>query len=590
MDVTRAGKLTRLRAAMPKHFAALVKLRKARAKSLSIAAGYEYPHAIAGGDWIVSEEDPLNLLRQAADAETISLAANRPRILASASTVDRQGFALKYEMALNLYSKTMQLEQELQECVRNAFFSLGVAKVYMAESVPVLLESNEWMDPGRPYVQSISPHHFNYDSEATAFQHCSFLCDRYRVAYQDIVSDTRFKSAMRNKIKQLGMQTNDDISGQEWGKSLSTSEDSIEPLLFLSDVFIPKDGVVLTYIVDSDFNVVIDEPLSEIEWQGQETGCYHFLNLGPVPDKTTPSSPAMNLLPMHNLCNSLYRHLMRQAMNQKDINVGDKADEEDIKNIRDSIDGDYLGLNNPSVLQTLRIAGPDQNVFSFTLNALEQFSKQAGNLEHKLGLSQSADTASQEGMIGNNVGRVEAHNQARFVSFVRGIVGELGRLLFTAKTVSFNMQREIGGLQIDTPWRGAVEEGSRMGEYFDYDLDIEPYSMAYKSPQQRLGELDQTFQMILPLAPILMQQGQMPDVNYWLTERARLTNNACLEKLVMSVVPPEEQGQAPGGMGPGGPPKEYIHRSAGSGSGSGQGGNEQLAMMAAASSDNNNAA
>jgi len=56
------------------------------------------------------------------------------------------------------------------------------------------------------------------------------------------------------------------------------------------------------------------------------------------------------------------------------------------------------------------------------------------------------------------------------------------------------------------------------------------------------------------------------------------------------VVPPEEQGQAPGGMGPGGPPKEYIHRSAGSGSGSGQGGNEQLAMMAAASSDNNNAA
>ena len=61
MDLTRAGKLTRLRGALPKHFASLAGLRKARAESLGIAAGYRYPHKVA--DWVGSnQEDLLNLL------------------------------------------------------------------------------------------------------------------------------------------------------------------------------------------------------------------------------------------------------------------------------------------------------------------------------------------------------------------------------------------------------------------------------------------------------------------------------------------------------------------------------------------------
>jgi hypothetical protein len=79
----------------------------------------------------------------------------------------------------------------------------------------------------------------------------------------------------------------------------------------------------------------------------------------------------------------------------------------------------------------------------------------------------------------------------------------------------------------------------------------------------------------------------IPDVQYYLKEKARLLNNTCLERLLVAIPPPEGQ-QAPG-MGQTGGPREYVHRSAGSGSGSGQQGSssdQQMAAMSAASEDN----
>ena len=128
MVTTGAGKLSRLKQAVEHHYEQLRTLRERREQFLRAAAGSLYPHAPPS---LPGEYDILNLMRQAAEAQTLSLAANRPRILAIAKTQERQAFAEHYKQALNVYSKTMRLEEALQECARNAFYSLELAALFL---------------------------------------------------------------------------------------------------------------------------------------------------------------------------------------------------------------------------------------------------------------------------------------------------------------------------------------------------------------------------------------------------------------------------------------------------------------------------
>src|SRR5690606_18071052 len=103
---------------------------------------------------------------------------------------------------------------------------------------------------------------------------------------------------------------------------------------------------------------------------------------------------------------------------------------EDIERAMSAKDGEWVEFNSPELVQILRMDGPDQNIFGAAVHFVEQHSQSAGNLKHKLGLSQGADTATQERMIGAMVSRLEAFYQQRYVSFVRRVAKGLAKLLY----------------------------------------------------------------------------------------------------------------------------------------------------------------
>jgi hypothetical protein len=140
---------------------------------------------------------------------------------------------------------------------------------------------------------------------------------------------------------------------------------------------------------------------------------------------------------------------------------------------------------------------------------------------------------------------------------------------------------------VDDNWKGAGEEGARDGEYFDYDIDIDPYSMAYRSPKQRLRELDETWDRLIPLAPLAMQQGAMPNIKMYLDIRAKYTSTPETKKLWIFDQPPPEQ-QGPGGghertmpAGQGGP-YEHVSRPGGGSPGTED---QAIGQMMAATND-----
>jgi len=212
----KGKRLEKLKDTLPRNFQNLRKLRETRAQFLTTAAGALYPHKISPQHDVF--QDILNLLVQAERSYTVSLAGERPQYLATSRTGDpqRDAFADHYARALNMYCKHMHFEEAMQEVVRNAFYSLGICKIYMADSVAVEIEENEWMDPGKPFVASLSPHHFCYDTNSTHFHRCNFLADRYRVRVEDVLEDSRYPSKVRNEVRRVGMMTPGQLRGQEW--------------------------------------------------------------------------------------------------------------------------------------------------------------------------------------------------------------------------------------------------------------------------------------------------------------------------------------------------------------------------------------
>jgi len=570
---------------MAHHYEQMKVLRDSREKFLSAASGTLYPHSPNTHGL----HDILGLMRQAAEAMSLSMAAQQPRVLIAPTKVQNGPFSMHFENAIDRYARTMNLGKVLQDIVRNAFYSLGVAKIHMAEGAAIQIESDEWMDSDRPFVESRSLTHMSYDTSAPDFRFCSFISDRYLVRMSDVLDNRDFKGSVKRKIERLA-QSQTEAQREEWGRSISGASSNIGEwydTIYLADCFCPKDGIVYTFPVDARYRCMTDDPLLSLEWDGEEEGPYRFLNLGPVPDKSTPSAPAQNLLLLHNLINTLYRKLKDQTERQKNIQVGPKGSEDDAEVVRAAEDGEFITITSPQEINQIVVDGPNQSNFAFALNALQQFSKQAGNLEHQLGLGAQADTASQEGMISEGVGRVAAAQQARFVDFTRDVVKQLGKLLWHDQVTEVPMTRQVEGTDIsyDDTWQGGMQEESRIGDFVDYEIDIIPYSMEYRSPRQRLADIDETWDRIMSIAPMVMQMGMVPNVQEYLRLRARYTSTPEMESLfLMNQMPPQEEGgDQAAASGPGG--GEYVHRSQPSGMSSGT--EDQAIQQMMASSENN---
>src|SRR5690606_30707873 len=92
------------------------------------------------------------------------------------------------------------------------------------------------------------------------------------------------------------------------------ANNQVEPSVYISDVYLPEPNLVQTWAASNDFTCLYDEPLYEVEWDGKRPlGPYHFLNLGPTPAGTLPSSPGQNIVNLHNFVQPLFRKLRDQA-------------------------------------------------------------------------------------------------------------------------------------------------------------------------------------------------------------------------------------------------------------------------------------
>jgi hypothetical protein len=566
-----------LSSALPAHYRQLRGARALRRDLMRDYVGTLFPGRSDLEDaWSINGQDALtkkhilNLTFEAAQAHVMALAANRPRFLCDSKASKHRVFAQHMQRALNRYSARLYLEEVLQEIVRDSFFGLGIGKMCHTDSLATNLEVDYRMDPGQPFFARSSQDHVIWDTNGTCLSNVTFIADRYRVLFDHLTA--RLDGGKKASVKDIGPQRLGDMESEELGENIANKShynaEEVEDFIWLSDVYLPAKHKVCTYVVDHEWNLLGDgKPIYETPWTGEEQGPFYFLNMGPVPDHILCTSPGQNQKLLAELVNSQYRKLEEMAALLKVVHAYNAAAEEDAERLRAATNGEYVPMTNGvENIASIRTDGPDSQLHGFMLDALQQHSRSAGNLIHRLGLGAQADTAAQEGIIGKNVSEIVAFQQKRYESFLRSVARGLARLLFEDQVTeipgTFEIPNSPQRIVVDDTWMGAGVK-DREAPFGAFDVDIDPFSLQYKSPGERAAFLDQMVTKWMPYMPFMTQLGIQPDIKAYFEEMANLTDTPALKRVFkfdQQPLPPEPAvGQVIGGGGQ----REYIHRSAG---------------------------
>jgi hypothetical protein len=250
------------------------------------------------------------------------------------------------------------------------------------------------------------------------------------------------------------------------------------------------------------------------EWDGAEEGPYRQLSLGPVPDNIEPSAPAQHVKFLFDVVNMIWRTLSNQASRSKQVMIAAKGDEADMENLRTLGDGDTACLNEPDSTKVLTFGNIDNNLYAFGVGVEQAFDQAAGNLSAKAGLGASSPTLGQDRMIHGQVGRSEGFASQRMNKFASRIGCDLGYLLYSdpVRTLEYSDRMPGTSYEYSQQWT----PGDREGAPDDYDIAVEEYSMRYRSPEERLAQINQQLAATAPFQPAMQQQGIAIDWwEYW---------------------------------------------------------------------------
>ncbi|MEM9082599.1 MAG: hypothetical protein AAGB34_03305 [Planctomycetota bacterium] len=502
------------------------KMQKFRDTRLKLLREYVGSYYADGG---AEKEVPVNMIGQYLDILSYVLASGEPRGTVGAMRTEFEPVAWLSQEALNVLLGRIGFGGSMERCVRDALLGFGMTKSGMAVSESISL-GDETIELGQPFCESVDIDDAILDMSAREWDHMDYVGDRFLVPLEEAQNDESFDEEVRKKLKASNRHDTSSMDGER-AESISNSgsydRPEIRDYVELAEVYLPKENLIITMVLDGE-----SKPLSIREWEGHRRGPYSMLSFNDVARNILPVSPGMGLKDLHDVVNSLARKMMDQSRRGKQIytHAGGQS-EEDAERINTAVDGECIRLDDPSGYNQMNVAGMDQQTLAAFIQFKNLFSAQAGNLEMLGGLGAQSETVGQDRMLSENANRRVADMNRRVVKFVGEAIETVFWYLWNDPLIDLPLTKRLPEEGIDIPVRFAAD--TREGDVTDYEVKVQPHSLTYKSPSQRLqGLLDMVSRFVLPMSELLMQQGGSIDVPQLIRSISRLADMPELERVV----------------------------------------------------------
>lgn len=542
---------------------------------------YVGSHYSQGGS---QKKVPVNLLARYVQVMSRSLVPKCPRVMFTTKHRDRQPAVAVMQEWMNRRLIAMKFNLTLQRWAMDAIFGVAIMKV--ALGTPADAAMGGYVSPvGVPFAETVDLDDFAFDSGARDFRQASWIGHRYRMPLEIAESLTYFDSKGRKKLATSVMETqinNPDgdervnVIGQGWE---SSSEREYEPMVELWEIYIPRQKRIIT--LASDGSGVPDSgsaPLRDQEWIGPNCGPYHFLPLMPVPGNPVPKAPIQSLVDLHEFVNYGYRKLVNQFQRQKSVLPVRGGATDDARRLVQANDGEAFSCDNADTIKEVSYGGPNPMNAQFVAHLQDVFNEQAGNLALLAGSAPQSKTATQDKILASGATASVADMQEAMINGIASVLDSMGwfwwnhpqevmQVPYSAPGVpDVGITRKLYPASMEAATTPQQDKSLRReGRYEDLDCRVDPYSLVYRTPQERLQFLLMLFDKFAPMAQVLAAQGIQMDIQFLMKKIAEYSDEPDVAEM-FSVAEPQVMAGGGGGRGPGmaqNTSREYIRRSVG---------------------------
>lgn len=507
----------------------------------------------AGASYGVNEiaERPINFLSLYRSVIGRNLLAKEPRVMLSTFTSEARTEVASMQNWVNKQIVKMCLAEVLREWVNDALVGpVGIIKVAIA--APQDAAASSWaVQSGMPFVKRVSVDDFVFDDHSKTMRYAPFQGHKVRVPLSSVTKDPRFKKHKDS------IQASTDRPNNEQGdpklQMLSRkvfNEEEVEDMTDLWEIFVPSENKVYTLASDEGGNPCLcnygrgkGDPLLVSNWIGRHKGPFHYLYYDEVPDNPWPKGAMADLVPMDLALNAVTRQLIIQAKQQKDVLLCPlNADPAQVEAINQATTGQALRYDGQPP-QPTSYGGPNNLIQAFAMQLDKLLNKYSGNIELLSGAAAQSPTATQDEMLNQNSSQGIADKQDLTTRGVCDVVESLCWYYKHHPTLQMKTMRSVPGMpEVQAP-ENVTPEQRHAFNWDDVEVKIDPYSIRHKTPQMRLQFLNSIMMQLQPYAPIMAQQGKIPNWDFLLSKMAEYGDEPDVVQL-FTVVEPPEQGAA----------------------------------------------
>jgi hypothetical protein len=174
-------------------------------------------------------------------------------------------------------------------------------------------------------------------------------------------------------------------------------------------------------------------------------------------------------------------------------------------------------------MQVTRHGGIDQQTHAFSINTRNQLGYLMGNIDAIGGLGAQTSTLGQDQMLSQSANRMIDDMRQEVSRFHKSIMGDLARYMWEDPYIELPLVKRIGS-SIELPFTWTPEQ--REGDFQQYNIDIEPYSLRGSTPEERLAKLNKI------LTELVIPMGMQVDQQQFARTMAKYTNLPELEEIL----------------------------------------------------------
>jgi hypothetical protein len=485
-----------------------------------------------------NKSHPINLIERGLSILVPYLVMNNPHLLITTKKKQYKPFAQTTELAFNhLINEIKFASLSLRPTIRDAMFGLGIMKTGLMKSHEVEIFGH-LHDIGQVYSDPVDMADYIGDPNANSFEQFEFEGNFYRIELEAA------RELYPNHVDLLQPSytlhgDNNQYGTEKIGKSAANDGqfDSLRSFVRLADIWIPDENIIVT-IEPSSKRII-----RTVDAETPEGGPYDKLFFSDFPGTSLPIPPVWYWLDMDTAMNVIVNKMRKQAESQKTVLAYEGSAVDDAERLAAAGDRQAIKVSDTDGLKNIEWPGIDSEHYNW-INYLEhQFSSQANNLEVLGGRGSSADTLGQEQMMQANASRSVDDMTNSVYEFAKNISKKMVFHFWSDPLISVPQIKRIEGFG-DIPV--VFDRAARDGEFWDYEFNIEPYSMQRLSPTVEFQRtLSLLTQWIIPTMQIAAGQGAQVNIPKATAHLAKMAGLRGFDNWYDTIVPKVAEGMNP---------------------------------------------